>query len=502
MPDRKHQPASTTRLRPALAGLACSALLCGCVFVGPDYAPPSPAELNVPSAWQNDAPANAAGAAIADWWQHLGDPVLTDLVARAMQANPDLQSAQARLREARARRRLAGANLWPTLGASVSAQYLKMSEGSLFGGGAFAGLQEFDDTRELYDAGFDASWEPDLFGGQRRAREAASADLEAAAASLHDAQVTLAAEVARNYVELRSAQARIAIGEANLASQSETLNLTEWRVQAGLATSLDEEQARTNVEQTRAAIPLLVIALNEAQHRLATLLGLAPGALADELAAPAPIPQIPEPLTIGIPADILRQRPDVAAAERSVAAETARIGEAMAARYPSLNLSGSVGVEALTIGALTNGSSVAASALGSLAQTIFDGGRIRAQIEGQTAIQEQALASYRSTVLAALEEVENALVSLANYRARAAALARGVDAARNAALLARHQYSAGLTDFQTVLDTERTILTIEESLVAAESNSTTAVIQLYKALGGGWTQPPTEDQPASTEAAS
>lgn len=486
----------------ALAGVFSAALLSGCVFVGPDYAPPTPAELNVPPAWQNDSPDNASGAGIADWWHNLGDPALSGLVARAMHANPNLQAASARLREARARRRLAGADLWPTLGASASAQYLKMSEGSLFGGGAFAGLQEFDDTRELYDAGFDASWEPDLFGGRRRAREAASADLEAAAASLRDAQVTLAAEVARNYVEVRSAQARIAIGESNLASQSETLSLTEWRVQAGLATSLDEERARTSVEQTRAAIPLLVIALNEAQHRLATLLGLAPGALADELSAPAPIPWIPEPLTIGIPADILRQRPDVAAAERNVAAETARIGAAMATRYPSLSLSGSVGVEALSIGALTNGSALAASALGRLAQTIFDGGRIRAQIEGQTAIQEQALATYQSTVLAALEEVENALLSLANHRARAAALSRGVVSARNAALLAHQQYGVGLTDFQTVLDAERTILTVEESLVAAESNSTTALIQLYKALGGGWTRTPDADRPAITKAAS
>ena len=212
----------------------------------------------------------------------------------------------------------------------------------------------------------------------------------------------------------------------------------------------------------------------------------APAALSDEPAPPRPIPQIAAPLTIGIPADILRQRPDVAAAERTLAAETARIGEAMAARYPSLSLSGSIGPEALTIGALTSGSSLAASVAGSFAQTVFDGGRIDARIEIRDAIQQQALVAYQAVVLAALEEVENALVSLANYRARAAALARGVESARNAALLARHQYAAGLIDFQTVLDTERTVLTIEESLTSAQTNATVATIQLYKALGGGW----------------
>lgn len=481
----RRKPAPVCRL--AAAATAAAILLPGCFLAGPDYAAPTATDLGVPAAWHATAPAHDDGLAIADWWQQLDDPQLTDLVRRALAASPDLAAAQARLREARARRRVAGAGLWPTLGASASAQHLKLSEGSLVGGsGGFAGIQDFDSTREFFDAGFDASWEPDVFGGQRRAREAAAADVAAAAANLDETRITLAAEVARNYVELRSGQARVAIGEANLASQSETLSLTEWRVQAGLATSLDAEQARTAVEQTRAAIPLVETARAEALHRLATLLGAAPGALAAELAAPAPIPQIPEPLTVGIPADILRQRPDVAAAERAVAAATARVGEATAARYPNLTLSGTFGVQAMTVAALTNGSSVAASAVGRLAQTIFDGGRIRAQIEIQDAVREEALAAYRTTVLAAVEEVENALVALAGSRTRAAALGRGVDSARNAALLARHQYAAGLADFQTVLDTERTVLAVEESLVAAEAGSTTAVVRLYKALGGGW----------------
>lgn len=467
-----------------LATLACAVTFSGCVMVGPDYVTPSPAALQVPSQWSNQlARESGEGLDVADWWQHLGDGQLTSLIARALAASPDIAAARGRLHAARAQRGLASAELWPSVTLGASGQYVDTSASSGSG-----------DGQEFYSVGFDASWEPDLFGGQRRALEAARADVEAAAASLRDVHVTLAAEVARNYVELRSEQARIAIARANLASQSETLDLTRWRVEAGLANSVDFEQATTNVEQTRAAIPVLETSRAEAEHRLATLLGLAPGALSDDLAATAPIPRIPAALTTGIPADVLRQRPDVVAAERTLAAETARIGEATAARYPSLSLSGSLGPEALAIGALTNGSSLAAGIAGSLMQTVFDAGRISSQIEVRDALQEQALAAYRTAVLTALEDVENALVSMVKTRERTAALARGVGSARNAAELARQLYAAGLSDFQTVLDTERTVLTIEESLTTAEANDTIAVIQLYKALGGGW--------PATSAAAS
>jgi NodT family efflux transporter outer membrane factor (OMF) lipoprotein len=478
--------AAHARTLHQLATLACAALASACITVGPDYVAPSPAELLVPDAWQGPPATAPAGLEISTWWLNLGDPTLARLVAQAMEASPDLGSARARLRETRARRRLAGAELWPTIGATASAQHQELSEQSGFGGAAgFAGSDV--DDRDFYAAGFDASWEPDLWGGQRRAREAAGADLDRAVSELRDAQVTLAAEVARNYVEARALQERLAIARANLASQSETLELTRWRVQAGLASSLDAERASTSVEQTRALIPPIETSLAEARHRLAILVGLAPASLRDELASAAPIPQIPDPLTIGIPADVLRQRPDVAAAERALAAETARIGEAVAARYPTPSLSGSIGLEALHFDELTESGALASSVLGSLAQTIFDGGRIGARIEIQNALQEQARFAYQQAVLDALEEVENALVSLANFRSRATALGAAADSARTAALLARHQYGAGIIDFQTVLDTERTVLTVEESLSLAQQNSTTAAIQLYKALGGGWT---------------
>jgi NodT family efflux transporter outer membrane factor (OMF) lipoprotein len=441
-------------------------LLAGCAPVGPAYVPP---QLPLPSSWSNAAAPPVKADDLGRWWVRLGDPMLSDLVARAMQANADLRSARARLREARARRALASAQRAPAVGASASA--------------AFSRSSESDVTQETYKAGFDAGWEIDVFGGQRRALEGAEADLQASDASVDATRVTLAAEVARNYVELRAFQKRLEIARSNLMGQSETLQLTEWRAQAGLVSSLDVEQARANREQTRAQIPSLQTSVAEAQHRLAILLGVAPGTLNGQLAAAAPIPQPPEAIAAGIPADVLRQRPDVRAAERTLAAETARIGLAEAARYPSFNLTGSIGVDAFGIGV---GSTVTRSLAASVAATIFDGGRLKQQVETQRAVQERAQVSYESIVLTALEDVENALVGLSNARARRAALTEATDAARNAALYARHRYRGGLIDFQTVLDTERSVLSLEDGLATSEADGVLAVIQLYKALGGGW----------------
>lgn len=295
-------PASLRHLLSRIVLLGSVVSFSGCVLVGPDYLKPTPSELHVPRTWEAASPATKEGIEVADWWQHLEDPLLTRLIAESMKASPDVQSARAKLHKARAERKLAGANLGPTFSGSGSTEYSEQNAGSVAGGAASGGLgaASFGRSQEYYDASFDASWEPDIFGGQHRALEGARADEQAALADLHSAQVSLAAEVARNYVELRSYQAEIEIARANLESQKETLNLTNWRVQAGLATSLDFEQARTNVEQTRASIPVLETSLAEARHRVATLLGLAPAALSDELANKAAIPEIPYPLTVGI----------------------------------------------------------------------------------------------------------------------------------------------------------------------------------------------------------
>jgi NodT family efflux transporter outer membrane factor (OMF) lipoprotein len=441
--------------------------------VGPDYQPPA---LATPVAWTHAADNDRAKTEdLSRWWLRLDDPLLTDLVRQALSASPDLKGARAKLQEARARRALAGANRFPTATASASASRSKGSAET--GRGA---------TNSLYSAGFDADWELDVFGGVRRAEEAAQADLEASQASLYGTQVSLAAETALNYVEIRAFQGRLAIAKANLASQAETLQLTEWRAQAGLTTVLDVDQARTSLEQIRAQIPALETSLAEAQHRLAILLGRPPGALDARLARPGAIPAVPDRAAVSIPADTLRQRPDVRAAERRLAAETARIGVAEASRYPSFTWNGSLGLEALTVDGLTEGNALAGSFLARVAGTIFDAGRLRQQVEIQGAVRDQALADYEATVLTALEEVENALVSLANHRRRREALGQAAQAAASAERLARQQYAAGLVDFQTVLNTQRALLVTQEALKSGEADTASALIQLYKALGGGW----------------
>jgi multidrug efflux system outer membrane protein len=458
--------------------LVATAVLTGCASVGPDYAPPSG---NAPATWHHVAatsqpatPVMATGD-LSQWWQGFNDPLLTQLIAEALQASPDLRSAQARLREARARSGVARADYYPSLSASANASRNKSSAQVGSGG-----------TRELYDAGFDASWEVDVFGGVRRSVEASQAEVAAAVAGLEDTQVSLAAEVATNYVDVRALQARLRIARDNLASQSETLQLTDWRAQAGLVSVQDVEQARSNREQTRAQIPILEAGIAAAVHNLDVLLGLNPGTLHPRLDPEAGLPTLPAEIAVGIPADTLRQRPDVRVAERQLAAATARVGEAKAAMYPSFRLSGSIGLEALTAGALGDSGATFSSLLGGITAPIFEGGRLRSQVEVQDAVREQAQVTYEQAVLGALRDVENALVDLSHNRDRSEALSNALDAARLANLLAQRRYAAGLIDFQTVLDTDRSVLTLEDSLAGTRADVVRDVIRLYKSLGGGW----------------
>lgn len=465
--------------RAVLLALAASLALTTCA-VGPDYRAPAPEALGVPAAWRVDASAEGitdrAGAPqrLAAWWTGFGDPVLSELVGEALAANRTLAAARARLAAARARRELAGAERFPTVTASAARQHLVQGTTST----------------ERVQVGLDASWELDAAGGTRRALEAAIADEEASAAALAGVQVSIAAETALSYVQWRALQARIAIAEANLLRQSETLQITEWREQAGLTTELDVAQARTALAQTRAGLPVLARQAIEAEHSLDLLLARAPGSLHARLADAAEIPSPPTRAAIGIPADTLRQRPDVRQAERELAAQTARVGEAMAARYPSFALSGSIGAEAFGWSGLSAASAATRSLALSVFGTIFDAGRLRARVAVQTAGQEEALASYAATVLNGLGEVENALAAVIHARRRQEALAIAAANARTAATLARDRYAAGIVDFQVVLDTERSQLTAEDSLKTAEADRSTAFIQLYKALGGGWSPAP------------
>jgi outer membrane protein, multidrug efflux system len=479
---------------PARAGLLLAALgVVGCA-VGPTYRQP---ETRTPAQWSRlDASTTNSGATgdLSQWWRRLNDPLLSALVDEALRQSLDLRKAQARLRESRARRGVAGAARYPTLGASASAGRtgsLASTTGGAGGGGTTV-------TGNQLSAGLDASWELDVFGGVRRGVEAAVADEQSSEASLQDTRVSLAAEVARTYVEVRSVQIRLTIARTNLASQTETLGLTEYRARAGIVSTQDAEQARANREQTAAQIPSLETSLVEAEHRLDLLLGQPPGTLRARLASGGPLPAVPERIAVGIPADTLRQRPDVRAAERKLAAETARVGVAEAARYPAFKLSASLTVDAMLQGATGNSVGLFYSLLGGVTAPLFQGGKLRAQVRVQDAVREQAQVAYEQAVLTALQEVENALAALARHRERAAALEQAAAAARTAAVLARQRYGAGVIDFQSVLDTERTVLTVEDSLASSRADGVYALIKLYKALGGGWS--PQAPRPAGKDA--
>jgi len=463
--------------------------LSGCA-VGPDYVRP---ESPTRQAWHTELRGGLSAErmnqeTLASWWKTLNDPVLSELIHRAVESNLDLKSARARVREARARRGITKAGLFPTLVTGGSATWSRSSQET--GNGK---------TRDLYAVGFDAGWELDLFGGARRSVEAAQADLEASQENLRDVLVSLLGEVALNYVEVRTYQTRLAVAEANLAAQEETYRLTQVRYQAGLSDELAAQQARYNLEETRSQIPNLRTGLEEAQNRLAVLVGEQPGAVHADLAQRQPIPVPPLTVAVGVPADVLRRRPDVRQAERELAAQTARVGVATADLYPKFALNGSIGLEAFSLGKLFSAHSDTFSGGPRITWPIFDAGAIQQNIEAQSALQEQALVQYEAAVLHTLEEVENALVAYAEEQSRRNTLRKGAEAAQEAVQLSQYKYQAGLMDFGDVLDAQRSLLSFQDRLAQSEGTVTSNLITLYKALGGGWTSlTPDEEQQAVT----
>jgi outer membrane protein, multidrug efflux system len=449
-----------------------------CAMVGPGYAPP---KTTLPTQWNTQAAGGVITGAedlqtLAKWWKSLDDVTLSSLIDRAVQGNLDGKKAQSRIREARARQGVSRSGLFPIVGAS----------GSLTSSGAGRDAN-LGNTTDLYQTGFDASWELDVFGGVRRSVEAAGADLGASEEDLRDVLVSLLSEVALNYVEARTFQARLSVAEENLSSQEETYQLAQWRNAAGLSDELAVQQARYNLESTRSQIPSLRTGMEEAINRLAVLLGERPGALRKEMETARPGPSAPAQIAVGVPADILRQRPDVRRAERQLAAETARIGVAKANLYPKVTLNGSIGLESLSLNGLVNLASKVFNYGPKITWTVFNAGAIRKNIEVQSEVQEQALIRYEASVLTALEDVENALVAYAQERERKVTLVETSRAAREAALLAEHKYQAGLTDFTSVLDSQRSLLSFQDQLAQSEGALTSDVVRLYKALGGGWT---------------
>lgn len=466
--------------------LALLAHLGACTTLLPATAEPPAADI--PPAWTAaDTAQQAADHAtgLQHWWRRFGDAPLEAWELRAQESNVQVRSARAALRLADAERDAAAAALSPTLGSRASAQ---------------RGLAAGQSTGNHFQAGLDAAWAPDVFGARRAALQAADATLRARAAALGEVQVQVAADVALSYLDLRASQVRLALAQESLANQRETLQITDWRLQAGLVSALELEQASAAVAQTQAVLPALQAGIVQSRHALAVLSGAPPASEAGRPDEPWPlaVPVAPDSLVLAIPADTLRQRADVRAAEHAVEAALWRHRQAQAQRWPSLALGGSVGLDALTIGALGRGTSVVGSLLASVSWPLIDGGALRAQVRIQDAVLDQARQTHHAAVLQALREVEDALVALQRDRERLVSLRVAAGAADRASLLARQRYSSGLVDFQTVLETQRTQFSAQDAVVSTSADLGRDHVNLIKALGGGWREAPAPAQPATT----
>jgi len=462
------------KLVPLAAGLL--AALCSCATTSSSEK--AKTTFKVPANWIQGGVGHGPldTAALPAWWTRFNDPVLSELITRALHSSPDLRSALSRIAEYRARRGLENAGLFPSLGASVTGSRTRSTDRST----------HVTTTNEGFAAALDASWQVDLFGRQRLALAAADADLAQSQENYYGAEVSLAAAVAEAYVILRSAEAQLAVVQHSLVTRGETAQLTQWREQAGTGNALDTQQSLTALELAHASIPSLQLTIAQTRNQLALLSGLVPGALDGLLAAPHDVPAAPAELAVGIPAEILRQRPDVRAAERGLEAAFARTESARRQRLPALNLSGSIGVEALTAGKLFNPATTVLSLLAGLTAPLFDAGRIRESIAIQHELERQSLNTYESTVLIALGDVENALVAVQRNTERLEILTRATSAAREAATLAALQNQAGQVDLFVSLDAQRSLLDLEQQSVSTTAGRATAFVQLYQALGGGW----------------
>ncbi len=456
---------------PCLLALPGLLALSACA-AGPDYRAPAAINLAVPATWSVPADA-ASGGALTRWWEQFHDPLLTRLIDEGRASNLDLAIAMSRLRQARESLIQARSGNLPSLSASGSA-----SRNETLAGTALAA------PGTSLSLAVDASYQADLFGGRARGIEAARAAAEASGYSYGAVMLSVSSEIATNYLLARLQQTQLANARQSLANAEDTLQIARWRNQAGLAGSLDVEQARTQRAQTAATIPQLETSLNQSVSRLGVLLGRPPGALRADLAAAAPIPVGPASIAAGIPVDVLRQRPDVRAAERQLAAATAQIGVAKAQLYPALALGGSVSTGAGAVSSLFN--VISGQVFASLAQTIFDNGRLGSQVRSQRAAADGAFATYKQTVLGALEDIENAVVALRAADQRQSEYRTALEAATNSAVIARTQYRSGLIDFTALLSTENALIASRNGLAQAQYDRAAAAVQLATALGGGW----------------
>jgi len=481
----------TSRIARRLALLA--GLLAGCM-VGPDYHSPKPA---VPAQFLNpSAPATTQTSAtsaqpveVAQWWHNFNDPELDSLICRAVDANLDLRQATSRLRQARAQRGIAGSALYPQVDANGS--YTRSGTGN---GGTKSTttkkgrvVTESTSTKsDFYIAGFDASWEIDVFGGERRGVENADANIAAAIEDRRDVLVTLLAEVATDYVALRQFQLELAIAQQNLVSDQHIEALTREKFGAGFAAQLDVAQAAAEVAATQSEIPTLETSARQEIYSLSILLDRPPGALVQELSQTKPIPLTPPRVPIGLPSDLIFRRPDIRESDALFHAATANVGVATAQLYPTFSLNGDINVQSSKFDGLGNWANNVWQFGPSITWPIFTAGRIRANIEVQNALEEQALLTYDQAVLTALSDVENALVAYANEQQRRAALVDSVQYNRQALDLSTRLYNAGLTEFLNVLTAERSLYGAEDSLAQSQGAVASDLAALYKALGGGW----------------
>ena len=474
------------RLPAQAAAIAALLALAGCA-VGPDYTAPAPtldaAFVNAGAGGTNAQPPDSD---IATFWRGFNDPALSQLVERALAANGDVRIAQARLQEARATLQGTQAERLPNIG--VGADVTR----SLAPEVQFPGTTRGQRTVTVYDAGFTANWELDFFGRNRRASESAAAQVDASEAGVNAAHTAVAAEVARNYLELRGLQQRYEFARQSLVNQHDTLRLTEVRLDAGRGTRLDVARARSLSNSTEAALPALQAAIDRTAYRLATLSAQPLRAVAAQLRTPQLLPTLPvtdlSALPIGTPEQLLRRRPDLVIAERQLAASTAAIGVATADLFPRISLTGLIGLAGGRLADLGRSDSQQYSLGAGLTWPLLDFGRVRSRIGASEARAQQTLAVYEQTVLTALEETEGALTQFTRSAQQTERLASAARNAEDATRLARVRFEAGAFDFLIVLDAEREVLAARDALVLSQVGQATALVGVYRALGGGWTQ--------------
>lgn len=464
-----------SRIQIIAACLTTATLVTGCT-VGPDYVAP---QSQLPEAF-HASPSTESFSDLTHWWKTFNDSMLDELIDQALEANLDMQLAEARIREARSRLLASGATLKPTVDVSGSDSLYRNSESA---NGVASG------SKNLMQSGFDASWEIDIFGGNRRSIEAATANYQSTIEDSRSTLVSLLAEVATNYIQLRGYQYELNIIKANVVSQQDTLDIQKTKLKAGITTDLTVAQTQALVQTTSAQMPVLEGQIKQAIHRISVLLNREPAALMDQLIMDKPIPLGPPTIPAGVPAEILRRRPDIRAAERRLASATAQIGVQTAELYPKFTLNGTIGLSSTQLSNLIDNRSLFYSLGPGVSWRAFDGGRIKADIQTAQAQRDQATITYQQSLLTAMQEVENALVFYDRQQVRREMLAKSVAANERAMDSSKKLNDAGLVDFLNVLTAQRSLNQAQSDLARSETAVSTDLVYLYKVLGGGWEVP-------------